>query len=249
MSEERKLVGKQYQDLYADYYSNADRTLAKRRISAVQSVDCLVKAIGDRTPRNLLDVGAGDGNVLAQLSEREFPSDLYAVEISSSGVEAIRARGLRSLRDAQLFDGYRIPYPDKHFDLAMAVHVLEHVEHERMFLREIGRVARHAFVEVPLEHGFRIQRSIDSGKKYGHINFYTKETLRSLLESSGMKVIDCRIVASSLKYEQHLSGRARGWIKSLVRNSALAILPRLAPWVMVYNAYAYCECDPTVASA
>jgi hypothetical protein len=165
------------------------------------------------------------------------------VEISGSGVEAIRSRKLDSLREAQLFDGYKIPYPDKHFDLAIAVHVLEHVEHERLFLHEMRRVARRVSIEVPLEHGLRIQRSIDSGKKYGHINFYTRETLCSLLDSSGLRVIDSRIVASSLKYEQHLYGRVRGRFKSVVRNSALALLPALAPWLMVYNAYAYCECE------
>jgi ubiquinone/menaquinone biosynthesis C-methylase UbiE len=243
MSEERKLVGKQYQDLYAGYYSNADRILTKREISAVQSVDSMINAIGERIPRNLLDVGAGDGNVLAQLNSRMNSSELYALEISLSGVEKIKARELSSLREVQVFDGYRIPYPDKHFDLAIAVHVLEHVEHERLFVREMGRVARRAFFEVPLEHGFRIKRSIDIGKKYGHINFYTKETLNSLLDSSGLRVIDSRIVASSLKYEQHLSGRVRGHIKSIVRNSALALLPAIAPWLMVYNAYAYCECE------
>ncbi len=242
MSEEPKLIGKPYQDLYAGYYSNAERLLAKREISAVQSVDCMINAIGDFVPRSLLDVGAGDGNVLAQLDSRRYCAELYAVEISSSGVDAIKSRRLSLLRDVQLFDGYRIPHPDKHFDLAIAIHVLEHVEHERLFLREINRVARRAFIEVPLEHGFRIQRSIDSGKKYGHINFYTRETLHSLLDSSGLRVIDSRVVASSLRYEQHLSGRVKGRVKSMVRNTALALLPSVAPWLMVYNAYAYCEC-------
>jgi ubiquinone/menaquinone biosynthesis C-methylase UbiE len=243
MSEEKQLVGKQYQDLYKGYYSNADRTIAKREISAVQSVNCIIDAIGGRTPGKLLDVGAGDGNVLVQLDARGVSAELYAVEISASGVDAIRSKSLSRLRDVRLFDGYKIPYPDKHFDLAIAVHVLEHVEHERLFLREIRRVSRYAHIEVPLEHGLRIQRSIDNGKMYGHINFYTKETLRSLLSSSGMSVMECKIVPPSLGYEQYLSGWVKGWLKNLVRKSALTIAPAVAPWLMVYNAYAYCECD------
>jgi predicted TPR repeat methyltransferase len=243
MSEETKLIGRQYQELYAGYYSHAHGPLLKREISAVQSVDCMLAAIGARTPHRLLDVGAGDGNVLAQLDAKEVSAELYAVEVSASGIEAIESKHLRSLREVKLFDGYRIPYPDKHFDLAIAVHVLEHVEHERLFLRELGRVARCAYIEVPLEHGLRIQRSIDAGRKYGHINFYTRETLESLIKSSGLDVMDCRTVASSLDYEQHLSGRVRGWMKNTVRKSALAIAPKLAPWLMVYNAYAYCNCN------
>jgi hypothetical protein len=53
MSEEPKLVGKRYQELYTGYYSHGDRTAAKREISAVQSVDCMVSAVGDRMPHNL----------------------------------------------------------------------------------------------------------------------------------------------------------------------------------------------------
>jgi ubiquinone/menaquinone biosynthesis C-methylase UbiE len=241
MNDEKQLVGQKYRDLYTGYYSNARPTLLKREISAVQSVNCIIASIGGSAPRKLLDVGAGDGNVLAQLSARDVSAELYAVEISASGVEAIKSKQLRLLRDVQLFDGYSIPYPDKYFDLAIAVHVLEHVEHERLFLREIRRVSRFAHIEVPLEHGFRIQRSIDSGKKYGHINFYTRETLKNLLESSGLSVLDCRVVPSSLQYEQHLSGPVRGWLKNFIRRSALTVAPTVAPWLMVYNAYAYCE--------
>jgi ubiquinone/menaquinone biosynthesis C-methylase UbiE len=241
MSEGTHLIGKQYQDLYSGYYAHG--AILKRELSAAQTVGCLMSAIGDQLmPRRLLDVGAGDGNVLAQLNAREIPADLYAVEVSASGVEAIKAKRLGLLRDVRLFDGYEIPYPDKYFDLAMAVHVLEHVEHERLFLREIRRVARYAYIEVPLEHGFRIQRAINVGKQFGHINFYTRETLTSLIISSGFDVMQCRVVASSLKYEQHLSGRVRGWMKNTIRRSALAIAPTLAPRLMVYNAYAYCDC-------
>jgi len=242
MSDARNLVGSQYQELYSGYYSNAGDTLLKRQLSAVQTVEYMARALAGRTFPRLLDVGAGDGNVLSQLDGKQLARDLYAVEISESGVAAIKSRQLSTLREAQLFDGYRIPYPDKHFDLAIAIHVLEHVEHERLFLQEIARVARNAYIEVPLEHGIRIQRSIDSGRKFGHINFYTRETLRSLLESAGLKVHDCRTVAPSLQYEQHLSGRFKGRLKSLIRNGALAFSPKLAPWFIVYNGYAYCEC-------
>jgi predicted TPR repeat methyltransferase len=241
MTGERNLIDSQYQELYAGYYKNAHGTLLKREISAVQTVKYMLQAFAGETFRRLIDVGAGDGNVLAQLDTKAFASELYAVEISESGVEAIRARQLRLLREVRQFDGYKIPYPDKHFDLAIAVHVLEHVEHERLFLRELARIARRVYIEVPLEHGFRIQRAIDNGRKYGHINFYTRETFRNMLESSGLKVIDCRLAAASLEYEQYLSGRTKGLVKNAVRKAALAIAPRLTPWFLVYNGYACCE--------
>ena len=245
MSEEKHQIDKQYMDLYSNYYSSSgtDPTLIKRSISACQTADGIAESIGAWKPERLLDVGAGDGNVMVQLNARETAKELFAVEISPSGVESIKSKKLSRLREAQLFDGYRIPYPDKYFDLAIAAHVLEHVEHERMFLREVSRVSRRAYIEVPLEHGIRIQRSIDAGKRFGHINFYTKPTFLNVLGTAGMRVISSRVVASSLQYEQHLSGRRKGWIKNFLRESALSASPTLAPWFLVYNAFAYCECS------
>jgi SAM-dependent methyltransferase len=243
MGDIRHTVRQPYQDLYTDYYADPQNTFLKREISAVQTLDVMTKVIGTRVFDKLLDVGAGDGNVLSQLHARRMAREYYAVEISASGIEAIKARQLPLLSDVQLFDGYTLPYPDKSFDIAIAVHVLEHVEHERWFLREMSRVSRHVYVEVPLEHGFGIHRAIESGKKYGHINFYTRATLRSLLESSGLNVVDCNVVAPSLQYEQHLSGPMKGWIKNSIRRSALTAAPSLAPWFITYNGYALCECS------
>jgi SAM-dependent methyltransferase len=241
MTGKKDLLGKQFQDLYSPYYKNHGNFLLKREISAIQTVDRMARVLANRGFDKLLDVGAGDGNVLLQLDGRGIARELFAVEVSDSGIEAIKSRKIPLLFDARLFDGYKIPYPDKYFDLAIAIHVLEHVEHERLFLKEISRVSRHAYIEVPLEHGFKIRRSIEDGKKYGHINFYTKDTLRNTIESSGMKVVESGVFASSLKYEQHLSGQFNGRIKNFIRKSALLIAPDLAPWFLVYNCYAYCE--------
>jgi hypothetical protein len=139
--------------------------------------------------------------------------------------------------------GIPIPYPDKHFDLAIAIHVLEHVEHERLFLRELRRVSRRVYIEVPLEHGFGIRRSIASGRRYGHINFYMKDTLQAMLHSAGLKVIRSEVFAPSAAYEECISGRMKGRIKNAIRRGALTVAPRLAPWFIAYNGYALCDSD------
>jgi SAM-dependent methyltransferase len=243
MSERNNLLDGRYQALYADYYSGAKESPVKRQISAGQSVAALGSIVGKSKLGRLLDVGAGDGSVLQELSRLQVAEELYAVEISPSGIDAIKARQLPDLQEAALFDGYHLPFPDKHFDLAIALHVLEHVEHERLLLREMRRVARRLYVEVPLEHGLNVRRAISQGKPYGHINFYTPHTLRGLLESCGLRLTGCRVAPSSLAYEQHVSGRFKGGVKHAVRRAALAVSPALAPWFMTYNGFAYCECE------
>ena len=225
------------QSFYDGYYMDAVTT--KRIIAAVQSVDHLQALAGNKLG-SLLDVGSGEGSVLAEISRRGLAASMDAVEISASGIERINARNL-PIRSVQSFDGYKLPFPDKAFDTAIAIHVLEHVEHERLFLREIARVAKVVFVEVPLEHTFRLKRSIAKGKPFGHINHYTNDRFLSVLETSGLTPTRSRVFANSLPYETFLAGRAKGTIKHAIRSGAVRLAPALAPKLFVYLGAALCS--------
>jgi SAM-dependent methyltransferase len=223
---------------YDGYYTDA--VAAKRMIAAVQSVDHLHALAGNRLG-SLLDVGSGEGAVLEEINRRGLASSMDAVEISASGIERINARHLPNLRLAQAFDGYRLPFPDWSFDTAIAIHVLEHVEHERLFLKEIARVARQVFIEVPLEHTFRLRRSIAAGKPFGHINHYTQDRFLSVLETSGLSATKSQVFPNSLAYERHLAGQTKGAIKHAIRSGGLKIAPTIAPKLFVYLGAALCS--------
>lgn len=242
MKGQSDLLDDKYSELYSDYYKNKGGLGLKRELSAIESARNIISATKNSECNKLVDVGAGDGNVLFQLSRSGLVKEMVALEISESGLEIIESRGISQVSEIKKFDGYAIPYTDKDFDLAIAIHVLEHVEHERLFIKELGRVSKRLFIEVPLEHGFNVQRSIDNGKKTGHINFYTIETLKSLLESSGFQVLDSKVVTSSLDYEQLLYGRVKGYLKNKIRSTLLKIFPDVAPRFLTYNGYVYCEC-------
>jgi predicted TPR repeat methyltransferase len=194
----------------------------------------------------LLDIGAGDGSLLEELCRRDFAEEYHAVEISQSGLQAIARRNLPKLISTKRFDGYRIEAREGEFDLGLAVHVLEHVEHERFFLREAARVCQQLYIEVPLELNVSIRRSIKLGSRFGHINFYTPETFRSLLKSSGLRVLDVKLFACTLRYEQFVSGKRIGLAKYLLRNIFLRIAPRFAPFVLTYLAGALVCSDVAV---
>jgi hypothetical protein len=242
MENRSELLDRKFANLYSSYYKNNDFLSIKRELSAIESVRNIASATKNIDCERLVDVGAGDGNVLFQLSKSGLVKDMVALEISKSGIELIESRSIPQLSEVRKFDGYTIPYPNKHFDLAIAIHVLEHVEHERLFLKELGRVSKRLFIEVPLEHGFNVQRSIVNGRSTGHINFYTIETIQNLLESAGFKVLCSAVVTSSLRYEQLLYGRIKGFIKNKIRTTLLSVIPSLAPKFFTYNGYVYCEC-------
>ncbi len=160
--------------------------------------------------------------------------------ISTSGVDFITARQIPGLVEVKKFDGYHIPYPDKHFDVVCCIHVLEHVEHERSFLRELARVAQRLIIEVPLEHTIRVKRSIRLSRPFGHINLYDKTTFVNLLETTGLQVDSLQCFGNSLAYEQCVFGRFSGSIKYAIRTGLLRVAPALALASMTYMGIAAC---------
>lgn len=227
--------------LYGDYYETG-AVAEKRAIAARQSVAHLRALLPGAPYASVLDVGAGEGAVLAEMDRTGFAHELSAVEISPSALAAITARNLPTLRRALQFDGYHIDEPDQSFQIGTAIHVLEHVEHERLFLAEVGRVCQLMYVEVPIELNFRAQRAIRIGRPFGHINFYTQTTFRNLMETSGLEVVSSRLFANSRAYESFVAGgTAAGSVKWAIRASVLRLAPALAPWTMSYLIGAVCR--------
>jgi SAM-dependent methyltransferase len=224
---------------YQNYHGDAGSS--KTKISAQETVDQIVSLNNDFPLGSVLDVGAGDGAVLAELEHRGLGEDLHAVEISGSGIERIKRRGLKHLKTIQSFDGYTLPFADNSFDTALLIHVLEHVEHERLLLKEISRVARRCYIEVPLEHTMWLRRSISVGKTFGHINYYSAGTFANVLDTAGLRPIALATFTHSRKYEQLLSGKIVGALKRAIRNTTLEIAPALAGQMFVYVGAAICE--------
>lgn len=171
---------------YDQFYEKHDE--AWRMLSAKYKAQHIIEVCGGLKLNNVLEVGAGDGSILKWLSDQNFAPEYHAVEISGSGVEYIKSRGINNLKSVQVFDGYKLPFDDDSFDLIILSHVLEHVEHERMLLREIKRVAKHCVIEVPRDYKAGVDKRIKHFLAYGHINVYTPTSLRYLLRTEGFDI-------------------------------------------------------------
>ena len=224
------------QEKYDGYYSGESEWRSLGARGKVENIVALCRGI---SPDNILEVGAGEGSILERLAAIGFGGKYWAAEISDSGVAAIRDRGIENLAEVTKFDGYALPYEDGEFDLCIASHVLEHVEHERLFLREIARVASHVFIEVPLEDTWRLgQDGIHNS--IGHINFYNSASVRRLVESSGLEVIEQRLFDVSLPM-MTFHNRPLGLVKYVIRRSAFLISATLASKVFTYHCCLLCR--------
>ena len=81
-----------------------------------------------------LDVGCGVGQVVTRLAEAGF--EAHGVDVSAPNIE----RAGKISEHCRLYDGRRLPFPDRHFASAGALNVLEHVDEPEAFIAELVRV-------------------------------------------------------------------------------------------------------------
>ena len=130
------------------------------------------------TPQRILEIGVGEGDVMARVRER-FPGvPLVGLDLPDDDLGADwRAKGLPCM----FGDATTLPFPDDSFDLVLAIEVLEHVAMPDHALSELSRVCSGTFVaSVPFEPIWRAgnvlrRRYVKAlGNTPGHVNHWTR---------------------------------------------------------------------------
>jgi ubiquinone/menaquinone biosynthesis C-methylase UbiE len=117
-----------------------------RRVSEVAATE---------RPRRVLEVGCGEGIVLATLAARLPGTRFDGLELDEMALEQARVRcpGAKLVRG----DACELPFGDQSFDLVVCLEVLEHLPEPVRALRELRRVARGGcLLSVPHEPFFRV---------------------------------------------------------------------------------------------
>src|SRR4029079_12408104 len=162
-----------------------------------------VRALCEKTglrPRSLVEIGCGDGALLAAL--RGFAPVVDGFELSAPAAEIAR-RNVPEARRIETFDGLSVPAEDGEYDLALLSHVIEHVPNYLPLVAEAARVANEVLIEVPLEDNRSARRPAkrDEAARIGHVHAFARSDLRDVLEGAG--VIVGAAVADPLPYAPH----------------------------------------------
>lgn len=231
---------KMHEDLktnYEDYYKEGDSDW--RRLGAIDKAQNILTLCKGLPINSVIEIGAGEGSVLKRLSELDFAAEFYALEISPTGVNTINNKGIYRLVECSLFDGYNIPYENKMFDLAVLSHVIEHVEYPRKLLYEAKRIAKYVFVEVPVEDSLRLPKDFVFDK-VGHINFYSPKTIRRLIQTCNLEVIN-QITTNSSKYIYTYQKGKKGLLYYYIKECFLKSAPFLATEIFTYHSSLICR--------
>lgn len=236
-ADERFAVREELRQHYSGYY--ADGVSEWRRIGARGKAENLFALCRGVPHDSVLEIGAGDGALLAEMEAARFGSRLHALDISESAIECVESRGLVNLERCAVYDGFTVPFEDGRFDLVVLSHVLEHVEFPRRLVYEAARVGRHVFIEVPLELNARLKRDFvfDS---LGHINAYSPKTIRREVQSCGMEVLEQIVVNPPLAAYRHRS-RLLGPLAYAIKEATLRVLPPVATSIWTYHSALLCR--------
>jgi 2-polyprenyl-3-methyl-5-hydroxy-6-metoxy-1,4-benzoquinol methylase len=141
-------------------------------------------------PKNICEVGCGTGGVVEALADRYTTSEVVGYEISPQAYERCLMRSKPNL-------GFVCGSPfesDKHFDVLMAIDVIEHVENPFEFVRSMRRMSNYQVFHIPLDmNALATARGwviMDARHKIGHLHYFTRDTALSLLEECGLTVVD-----------------------------------------------------------
>jgi SAM-dependent methyltransferase len=229
-------VSAKLKDNYDGYYEDGESTW--RVLSAIDKVQNVVDLCSALPHATILEIGSGEGALLQGLSDGNFGEELHSLEISQSAVAAILKRQIARVRECRLFDGYAIPYESGQFDLAILSHVLEHAEYPRKLLYEASRVANWVFIEVPLEDTAMLSPDFvfDS---VGHINFYSRKTIRRLVQTCDLRVLSQVVTNPSRAVYEYQSGR-KGILKYMVKEFLLRSGERFASQLFTYHSALVC---------
>jgi SAM-dependent methyltransferase len=233
-----------YERAYSHSGPEADKYAHWRALSAVGKathvIDLCTRA--GLTPSSTLDVGCGDGALLAQLKASDFGGRLAGIEISEPAAEIARA-ALTGV-EIGLFDGTSLPFEDDAFELGILSHVLEHVPEPATLLAEVARVCRAVVFEVPLEANMSAGRPSKRvhAEEIGHLHRLGRDDAREIAARAGLRVSgELRDPLPLAVHRFSSTGRTRATVKWATRATLDKLAPPLARRLFTLHYACLCE--------
>ncbi len=165
--------------------------------------------------QRVLDLGCGDGVFTFELAGTGV--SVVGADISTESLSRAR-RKYPDLEFRQVSSAQGLPFEDASFDLVICSEVIGQVVDTQAFLTEVRRAlcsSGKLVVTVPY-HGRLLNTWIALARFEKHnsplgqqLRFYTKKSLRELLEMVGFEVVDIRAVGGFPLFRQMIFAEAR----------------------------------------
>lgn len=147
----------------------------------------------------ILDYGCGRGEAIYEMQKVSPYARYMGIDVSNYAIEAAQQR-IPSGTFLSVSDGERFLLDDNSIDFVFSSEVIEHVYDTEHAASELARVLKkggkmlittpfHGFIKNLFITTFAFDRHFDPTG--GHVRFFTKRSLESLLERHGFRVLEC----------------------------------------------------------
>lgn len=153
-----------------DINSRDDQLQFLRHLAAYEFVKGQIK------PENIiLEVGCGEGYGSNYLSTS--CKEIIGIDVEKSAIEHAQQKYTTANCSFKEYDGSNIPYDDNHFDFIVSFQVIEHVDDDAAFVKELKRVLKPggtAFITTP-NKTYRLKPGQKPWNRYHKREYYPKE--------------------------------------------------------------------------
>jgi ubiquinone/menaquinone biosynthesis C-methylase UbiE len=135
---------------------------------------------------NILEVGSGEGVLLANLQKQLHDKQVFAIDIDRDHIKM--AYENYPFANFNVADAHDLPFPTTSFDLVICCETLEHLKDPQRAIKEIQRVTKkYCILTVPNEPVWRLLNLVrgsyirDFGNTPSHINHWGKNSFMKLI--------------------------------------------------------------------
>jgi SAM-dependent methyltransferase len=172
-------------------------------------------------PPDLVEIGCGAGDVLAQLSVQLPNVECYGFDIAPDAKQFWEKHKGKNI---SFVVGDFTEINKRRFTVALILDVIEHVSDTFEFLQQLREQADYYIFHIPLDLSalsvLREKPLLHVRAKVGHIHYFTRGLALALLQECGYEVLDWDYTGASL------TGPRRGWktrLAGVVRHLAYAM--------------------------
>lgn len=180
----------------------AKLVLAKlQRFHSIRCIelDVLTRYLSPRAGEKIIDVGCGKGFYCDFLHKRGI--EAHGIDPSKRDIafaQIIQHKGIH----VQVAEGEDIPYKNSEFDRAVSVCVLEHTRDDKKVLQEVHRVLKKngtfaLSVDTLDSPNYGEAYRAQHAKEHFVNQYYTREKLMKLLQSTGFEVVETQYLFGS----------------------------------------------------
>jgi SAM-dependent methyltransferase len=172
-------------------YEAAGRRYGEQFYNAVVALPggTLQRWLGER--RRVIDIGCGEGRVCRQVAKHA--ETVLGIDISPEYIQAARSKPHPENLSFRVGDARELP--GGAYDVALLIHVLEHLDEPVEILTDVAGIADRLVVEVPRFDRDplnlpRLELGLDFSSDDDHVREYTQAALGAELDAAGWTPTD-----------------------------------------------------------